>query len=143
MAKPTIPEIFEKASSLKTKKEKVAYLKEMGKYPAFKDVLRINFDDDVVSLLPDGEVPFRRDDAPVGHEYLTLHKGFRQFQYFFKGGKGELLSQLKRESMWINFLESLSGEEADLMVLAKDGRLKYKGITKKLVQDAFPNLIVK
>ena len=45
MAKPTIPEIFEKASSLKTKKEKVAYLKEMGRYPAFKDVLRINFDD--------------------------------------------------------------------------------------------------
>jgi hypothetical protein len=143
MANPTVPEMFQKITILKTKKEKIAYMQEMGKYPAFKDVLRINFDDEVVSLLPEGEVPYRRDDAPAGYEYQTLSKEYRRFTYFFKGGKGTNLSPLKRESMWIDLLESLGGSEADLMVLAKDKRLKYKGVTKKLVQEAFPNLLVK
>jgi len=40
-------------------------------------------------------------------------------------------------------LESLNGEEAELVIAAKDKSLKYKGITKKLIQDTFPNLIKK
>tara|TARA_B100001059_G_C17825579_1_gene581151 strand:- start:88 stop:522 length:435 start_codon:yes stop_codon:yes gene_type:complete len=144
MVKPAIHEIFEKAASLKTKKEKVAYIKEMGQYPAFKDVLRINFDNDVVCLLPDGEAPYRQDDAPEGMAYQSLHKEYRRFTYFFKGSpNAENLAPLKRESMWIDLLESLSGGESDLLAKAKDRRLKYKGITRKLVEEAFPNLLVK
>ena len=143
MVKPAIHEIFEQAASLKTKKEKIAYLQEMGQYPAFKDILRINFDYDVVCLLPDGETPYRKDDAPEGMAYQTLHREYRRFTYFFKGGEGMNLAPLKRESMWIDLLESLSEGEADLLAKAKDRRLKYKGITRKLVEEAFPNLLVK
>ena len=144
MAKPTIPEIFEKASSLKTKKERVTYVKEVAaKYPAFRDILRINFDKDVVSLLPEGEPPYTKDDAPHGHEYQILHKGYRMFQYFFKGGKGDGLNPVKRETMFVNLLETLHAEEAELLVLAKDRKLKYKGITKKFIQETLPGLIVK
>ena len=143
MVKPAIHEIFEKAASLKTKKAKLAYMRDMGQYPAFKDVLRINFDNDVVCLLPEGEAPYRKDDAPEGHAYQSLHKEYRRFTYFFKGGEGMNLAPLKRESMWIDLLESLSGGESELMALAKDKRLKYKGITRKLVEEAFPNLLKK
>ena len=143
MVKPAIHEIFEKAASLKTKKEKIAYLREMKQYPAFMDILRINFDNDVVCLLPDGETPYRKDDAPEGMAYQTLHREYRRFTYFFKGGEGMNLAPLKRESMWIDLLESLSEGEADLLAKAKDRRLKYKGITRKLVEEAFPNLLKK
>ena len=144
MAKPTIPEIFEKASSLTARKDKIAYIQEVAaKYPAFRDILRINFDKDVVSLLPEGEPPYTKDDAPHGHEYQILHKGYRMFQYFFKGGKGSMLQPMKRETMFVNLLETLHAEEAELLVLAKDRKLKYKGITKKLIQDALPGLIKK
>tara|TARA_B100002019_G_C21091877_1_gene509045 strand:- start:178 stop:609 length:432 start_codon:yes stop_codon:yes gene_type:complete len=143
MVKPAIHEIFEQAASLKTKKEKIAYLQEMGQYPAFKDILRINFDYDVVCLLPDGETPYRKDDAPEGMAYQSLHREYRRFTYFFKGGEGMNLSPLKRESMWIDLLESLSEGEADLLAKAKDRRLKYKGITRKLVEEAFPTLLKK
>ena len=144
MAKPTIPEIFEKASSLTARKDKIAYIQEVAaKYPAFRDILRINFDKDVVSLLPEGEPPYTKDDAPHGHEYQILHKGYRMFQYFFKGGKGSMLQPMKRETMFVNLLETLHAEEAELLVLAKDRKLKYKGITKKLIQDALPGLIQK
>ena len=143
MVKPAIHEIFEKAASLKTKKEKIAYLQEMGQYPAFKDILRINFDYDVVCLLPDGETPYRKDDAPEGMAYQSLHREYKRFTYFFKGGEGMNLAPLKRESMWIDLLESLSEGEADLLAKAKDRRLKYKGITRKLVEEAFPTLLKK
>ena len=143
MVKPAIHEIFEKAASLKTKKEKIAYLREMKQYPAFMDILRINFDNDVVCLLPDGETPYRKDDAPEGMAYQSLHREYRRFTYFFKGGEGMNLAPLKRESMWIDLLESLSEGEADLLAKAKDRRLKYKGITRKLVEEAFPTLLKK
>ena len=144
MANPTIDEIFEKAANLKTKKEKIAYIQEQASVsPAFRDILRINFDQDVICLLPEGEPPYKKDDAPHGHEYQILHKGYRMFQYFFKGGKGDGLNPVKRETMFVNLLETLHAEEAELLVLAKDRKLKYKGITKKLIQDALPDLIVK
>jgi hypothetical protein len=45
--------------------------------------------------------------------------------------------------MFISLLESLHAEDAEMLCLAKDKKLKITGITKKLVSDAFPNLIVK
>jgi hypothetical protein len=53
------------------------------------------------------------------------------------------MKPLKREGLFLNLLETLNPEEADLLVAAKDKSMKYKGITKRLVNDAFPNLIVK
>ena len=45
--------------------------------------------------------------------------------------------------MFINLLESLHAEEAEMLIKAKDKKLKITGITKKLVSDTFPNLIKK
>tara|TARA_Y100001972_G_C7410130_1_gene212619 strand:+ start:40 stop:474 length:435 start_codon:yes stop_codon:yes gene_type:complete len=144
MANPTIDEIFEKAANLKTKKEKIAYIQEQASVsPAFRDILRINFDQDVVCLLPEGEPPYKKDDAPKGYQYQSLHKAYREFTYFFKGGQGSTLPPVKRESMFVNLLESLHADEAQLLVLAKDRKLKYKGITKKFIQETLPGLIVK
>ena len=44
--------------------------------------------------------------------------------------------------MFVQLLEGLSEEEAELLVLAKDGRMndKYKRITKSVIQEAFPNI---
>jgi len=50
---------------------------------------------------------------------------------------------LRREGMFLTLLESLNKDEAELVIAAKDKSLKYKGITKKFIQDTFPNLIKK
>jgi len=44
--------------------------------------------------------------------------------------------------MFVQLLEGLSAEEAELLVLVKDGRLgdKYKRITKAVVSEAFPQI---
>lgn len=142
MAKKLISEVLSEASKITKKADRITYLRK-NRSPALLDIFRIAFDDDVVSVLPTGAPTFTKDDAPIGHEYLSLHRGHRRFKYFFKGPVANATPALRREGMFLTLLESLNGEEAELVIAAKDKSLKYKGITKKLIQDTFPNLIKK
>ena len=142
MAKPLVSDVLKAASKLKSKAERVAYLQK-NQYPAVKDILRINFDDAIVSLLPEGVPPYQQDEMVEGHNFSTLHKEFKKFKYFFNGPTGRAQNPARRESLFIELLETIHANEAEMLVLAKDKKLKYLGITKKLVSDAFPGLIVK
>ena len=142
MAKKLISEVLSEASKITKKADRIEYLRKNNS-PALRDVLRIAFDDDIVSLLPSGAPTYNKDDAPAGHEYLNLHRGHRRFKYFFKGPVANDTPALRREGMFLSFIESLHGDEAELVIAAKDKSLKYKGITKKFVKDTFPNLIIK
>jgi len=137
-----VPEIFEQASALKTKKERIDFFRKHGT-PEFKDIIRINYDETIECLLPKGVPPYTPDDAPVGKAPSHLGKKFRRFKYFFNGPTGLKMEPLKRESTFIELLESIHASEADVLVLAKDKKLKYPGVTKKLCEDAFPGLITK
>ena len=66
----------------------------------------------------------------------------QKFAYFFKGKFTEM-NQIKREKIFAEVLEGINPNDAEVLIAAKDKNLKYKGITKKLVMDAFPNLIRK
>ena len=142
MARLLIPEVFERFESLTKKEDKVKLLKE-NNHPALKDILRINFDADVVSVLPAGAPPYEKDDAPKGHSSSSLFKLHRQFKYFFKGPFANQVQPIRREGIFLNILESIHPTEADVLVAAKDRKLKVKGLTKALVDEAFPGLIVK
>jgi len=139
MAKPLVNEIFENVGKLKTKAEKVKYLQQ-NNLPAVKDVLRINFDNDIVSLLPEGKPPYKPENTPKGMSPSTLHRGFKRFKYFFKGPYNGM-NQGKREKLFVGLLESVHESEAEMLCLAKDKKMKYKGLTVKVVQDAFPGLL--
>jgi hypothetical protein len=65
-----------------------------------------------------------------------------KFAYFFKGKYSDM-NQIKREKLFSSVLEGVNPEDAEVLIAAKDKNLKYKGLTKKLVMDAFPNLIRK
>jgi hypothetical protein len=140
MAKKLVPEVLELVQQAKTKQEKVEILRNNA-HPALKDILRINFDADVVSLLPEGAPPYRKDDAPEGYSVSSLFKTHKQFKYFFKGPIGDQVQAVRREKLFIDALESMHPTESDLLIEAKDRKLK--GITKALVDEAFPGLVVK
>ena len=135
-----ISEILRKVSNAKTKQEKVSLLQKHNS-TALRQLLIINFDESIVSMLPEGDVPYTPNDAPVGNDHTRLESEYRGLYRFFKGGADKLPS-LKRESMFVQLLEGLSAEEAELLVLAKDGRIsdKYKRITKAVVSEAFPSI---
>jgi hypothetical protein len=131
-------EVLQKVSNAKTKAEKIKLLREYNTQ-ALRSLLIINFDTSVISMLPDGDVPFKPNDAPEGTQHTKLEKEARLLHHFFKGGSN--ISQVKRETMFIQMLEGLHKDEANVLVLAKDKKLgKRWKITKQCVEEAFPQI---
>ena len=88
----------------------------------------------------DGEVPFNKNEVPVGTDHTSLRKEWKNLYHFVKGGN-DGLSKTRRESMFIQMLEGLHPEEAEIICLVKDKNLgsKYK-LTKAQVSSAFPDI---
>ena len=164
---PFIFEILELASKQRSSTKKVEVLRTYA-HDSLKAIFIWNFDETVVSLLPEGDVPYasageqtsysgtlseKIDDAvskmgELGSNSLgsmdqgrsSIRKEYQMFYNFVKGGN-DGLSSLRRETMFINILEGLHPKEAEVVVLTKDKKLqtKYK-ITKEIVSEAYPDI---
>ena len=134
-----ISEVLQKVSNAKTKAQKIKLLQEHNT-PALRSILIANFDESVISLLPEGDVPFEVNDAPEGTEHTLLEKEYRKLYLFFKGGSSSL-KQSQRENLFIQMLEGLCEQEARVLILVKDKALNKKfRITRATVEEAFPQI---
>ena len=136
---PFIHEILDYVDSQKTKPKKVQALQE-HRDDALTAILIWNFDDRVISSVPEGQVPYKENEVPVGTDHTSLRREWKNLFHFIKGGN-DSLSALRRETMFIQMLEGLHPEEAKIICLVKDKSLteKYK-ITKDIVAEAFPDI---
>ena len=134
-----LTEILQKVSSAKTKAEKVDILQEYNNN-GLRAVLIINFDESLKFLLPEGDVPFTANDAPAGTDHTRLDHEYRGLYRYFKGGDSSIKS-MKREQLFVQLLEGLYKDEAEMLVLAcnKDLQSKYR-VTKAVVSEAFPSI---
>ena len=65
-----------------------------------------------------------------------LYSEFRKLRYFIKGQeKG--IKPARRESLFIEFLESADPDDAKLLLAIKEKKSPYKGITKNLIKKTF------
>ena len=137
---PFMNELLELVNDARSKPKKEELLKQY-ETPALKSIFIWNFDPSVVSLLPEGQVPYNANEVPVGTDHTSLRREYKQLFHFVKGGNDQL-SSLRRESMFIQTLEGLHPKEAEILVLIKDGQLntKYK-ITREVVETAYPDII--
>ena len=136
---PFIHEILELVSEQRSKAKKIEILREY-RDDSLTSVLIWNFDESVVSMIPEGEVPYNKNDVPVGTDHTSLRREYKTLYHFVKGGN-DGLSNLRRESMFIQMLEGLHPEEAEILCLVKDGQLhtKYK-LNRDTVMEAFPDI---
>jgi len=136
---PFIHEILELAGKQRAKAKKVEILQQYEN-DALKTIFIWNFDETVISVLPAGDVPFNKNEVPVGTDHTSLRREYKHLYNFVKGGN-DGLSGLRRETMFIQMLEGLHPEEAEILCLCKDKRLadKYK-ITYDVVKQAFPDI---
>lgn len=134
-----VSEVLQKVSNAKTKPQKIKILRDYNT-AALRSILVANYDESIVSMIPEGEVPYVPNDAPKGTDHSVLEKEFRRLYLFFKGGNSSL-KQVQRENLFIQLLEGLCEEEAQLLCLVKDKKLqkKYK-ITRACVEEAFPQI---
>ena len=166
-ANPFAFEVLNLASKQKSNAKKAQVLRTYGD-PSLQTVLIWNFDESVISLLPEGVAPYASTKEQTSYSgtlgekietavnmmnelgsqslgsqdqgQTSIRKEYKYFYNFIKGGN-DGLSSMKRETMFINILEGLHPLEAELLLLTKDHKLqtKYK-VSKKNVSDAYPEI---
>ena len=162
---PFVFEILELASSQRSSAKKVEVLKKYEDN-SVKSVLIWNFDDSVISVVPEGEVPYGDPNEQSvfegslsenianetkgglsatgqdldGRNKTSLRKEWTTLYNFVRGGN-DSLTKTRREMMFINLLRGLHPKEAEVLCLVKDKLLqtKYK-LTKANVQEAYPDI---
>tara|TARA_R110002153_G_scaffold62703_1_gene168654 strand:+ start:923 stop:1354 length:432 start_codon:yes stop_codon:yes gene_type:complete len=135
-----IYEVLDAASKATSKADKIKILKA-AETPALKDVLQATYDDIVVFTLPGGTPPYTPNQE--GSIPSSLLKQHMKFKFFVKGLAGDNLKVMKRERMFIDMLEAVHPKDAEVLIKMINKESLGKGITKKLVQEAYPGLIVK
>ena len=136
---PFVSEILDLVSKQRGVAKQVSVLKQYEN-DALKAILIWNFDETAVSAIPEGEVPYEKNDVPAGTDHTSLRKEWKNLYHFLKGGN-DTLSTMRRETMFIQMLEGLHPEEAKIICLVKDKDLesRYK-ITYDMVQQAYPDI---
>ena len=160
-------EVLDATSKQRSKAKKVEVLQRY-KHPSLITLFVWNFDSSIITLLPEGEVPYgnTKEDqnstgtlsgkindavgkmAEMGSTSLgsqdqgkaSIRNEYKKFYNFCKGGNPSL-SGLRRETMFINILEGLHPLEAEILILVKEKKLtdKYK-ITKEIAGAAYPQI---
>lgn len=160
-------EVLNLVSKQRTNAKKVEILRKYED-PSIKSLFIWNFDESIISMLPQGEVPYAStkeqnsfsgtvsgnvQDAvnkmnEMGSNSIgindqgrtTIRKEYTVFYNFVRGGN-DGLSSLRRETMFIDLLQGLHPLEAEILILVKDKKLqsKYK-ITKDIISEAYPDI---
>ena len=132
-----IAEFLEKVGKLKKTQEKIDAIKYNDSLP-LRIILQGCYDPKVVWALPPGIPPYKPNEL-VDQEHILL-KDCEKLRYFIKGFHDNL-AQLKRETMFVEFLERVCPADALMLATIKDKK-PIKGITLQHVVEALPGLIV-
>ena len=137
--KPTVHEVLDAVSKQKTKQKKIDVLREYDS-KALRYCLIWNYDESLKSALPDGDVPYTPNDAPTPEAQSKLASEYRTLYNFIVGGNYDI-NNTRREVLFIQLLEALDPNEAEILCLVKDKKLakKYR-CSFPVVKEAFPDI---
>jgi len=132
-----ISDIFKEIEKVSGRKAKIQKLQEYQNNNAFMQILEAVCDVRVIFELPDGAPPYNPPEDMIDNTG-GLYKEIRKMYIFTKNSRSAAIQPFKREKVFIEMLESIHPNDAELMLSVKEKKLPYKGITSKLVQEAFP-----
>ncbi len=136
----TFYEIFKEIHNAKKKKDKIAVL-HFYSSAALKSVLGYTYDPRIKWLLPEGIPPYKPLPEEADQE-AALASELRKM-YMFVEGYAEAQCNLKphrREILFIAMLESIDPRDAKVLIGMKERKQPFNGLTRKLVEEAYPNL---
>ena len=139
MSVRSIPLIFEDVAAANSIEARKKVLLEKESNP-LKDLLKYAFHPDIKFALPSGAPTYKCIGSPDEYNPTYLYPNIRKFYLYIEGGH-DGLTQLRRESLFISMLESLHPKEAMVVIQVKDKKLKYRGLTYKLVKETFPEIL--
>lgn len=134
----TMMDAFSDLNNIKSEKERIQFLQSIGS-PPLKQVLKYMFDPSIKFALPEGNPPYKASEFDQPGRFLSE---IRRLYLFTENGNPNL-SQTRRESLFIQLLENVDARDAELILCIKDKKGPVEGLTKKVVQKAFPELLSK
>ena len=140
----SVAEILSEASKLKNKKDKVEFLSQYKNRKDLEHIVKGAYHPAIVWLVPDGPLPegVQFSDVPaVDLADDRLIRAWRQFQYLVKGGPE--MQKAKREDIYLNILRSVHESEAKLLMSVVSKKIPYKGMTRALMLETFPDWLPK
>lgn len=135
-----IAEFLKEASKQEGRTGKIAFLKEHGN-AAIKTVLGYTYDPNIKWLLPEGDPPYTPQPKEADLQHV-MKATLRKLNVFVNHNDYLNVKDIKRETLFIEYLETLDPDDAKLLLLMKERNLvsKFKGITKHAVAQAFPGI---
>ena len=137
-----VHEILEEIESINNVDNKVEQLQnKFSDHTPLLRILKMNFCDTIVSMLPEGTPPFNREESD-GPNISSLWAYTQVFPVIVRSGQSIKMKPLQIERIFIEMLEAVDVKEADTVCLAKDKKLQevYPSLTIDLVKRAFPSL---
>ena len=157
--------IFEILNFVKAQRSKAKKIEVLREYenPALLAIFIWQYDPSIHSALPPGDVPYASiDEMGLGNDTLsetiekqkddrlaerlgsnartTIRTEYTKFYNFLVGGNAEL-SNIRRETIFINLVQALHPLEAEILVLVKDKKLTDKyPIAFEIIKEAYPQI---
>jgi len=99
-------------------------------------ILKLMFDDFHFAF--DKMPNYIPDDSPEGYSYTNLNKTLPELEVFLEES---YVITGRSERRFIQFMESLHRGESDVVFNILNKKMKVKWLTRKLVDEVFPNLL--
>lgn len=131
-------EVLEKASKARKKEQKIKILKDNESW-ALKDILRGTYDSKVQWLLPKGAPPYT-PNKPESPPSNLLRRNV-DFKYFVRSKEAAAMPAYKREAIFIGLIEAIHPEDAKV-VISMINKQKINGVTRNVVEETFPGLLI-
>lgn len=87
--------------------------------------------------LPEGKPPYKPCEYPNIENMLY---GEAKKLYLFLEGGNNNLKPLKREKMFVDLLESVTPEDAKLLISIKEKKLPFEGLKPETIKKAYPGI---
>lgn len=134
-------EVFEEFEKATSRKEKIDVLRKYD-HPRFREFLKYAFDP---GILFDVEIPkYRPAVEPAGLNFTYLDQEVQKLYRFIVNHPKRTtnIPPEKQKSLLVVVLESLHKDEAVLLTNLINKDLKVKGLTAKLIKEAFPEMVL-
>lgn len=135
-----IHEVFEELEAAPHKEAAKAIL-QFNMTPGLKGVLRANFHPGIKFVI-DEVPPYRENDAPLGLGDTSIHKEINRI-YIFEQNNPRVdpnLTLERKKQILTQILEALEAKEAKIYADMILKRLKVKHLSKKLIEEVFPDM---
>ena len=128
-----VSEVINKAAAMKDPNEQINFLIMNDSVP-LRHVLKFGLDKNIEILLPSGDPPYKPSEAVESHGIFFSQA---RKMYLFARGGNDNLHPIKRETIFIQMLESVHPEDAKMLLLMKDKKIP---LSVDIVNAAFPDL---